>query len=342
MVADAPSNALAVRRSVTRLSSVASASTARLPGRLLAGEPSRMNPRSPSLVGQQAAQRRAGTRSLSPDRPSLSESDRFARTGRQSMTRKPPVPGAQTPRRPATALRAKSMQVRSARAPRCESLPDSPSFTLLVRSLSGDVLATLPGAKGSWTRRELLSALAPTAPAPVGKSYRFIFGDRMLAGGLMLRDLGLAPGISSNGVVGIELNAIVMENEALPVFAEARDCLQCIDRRDIVEVRAMRTPPNTVLYVVEAIGCVLGEQRGRAWENTKEILKSPQTLLEKLIGFDPDDDAVRICHVLGPYIESDFFDPERVLRASRACGALCQWCHALHTYCRFAEATGLA
>jgi dynein heavy chain len=164
----------------------------------------------------------------------------------------------------------------------------------------------------------------------------------MLAGGLMLRDLGLAPGISSNGVVGIELNAIVMENEALPVFAEARDCLQCIDRRDIVEVRTMKTPPNTVLYVVEAIGCVLGEQRGRAWENTKEILKSPQTLLEKLIGFDPDDDAVRICHVLGPYIESDFFEPERVLRASRACGALCQWCHALHTYCRFAEATGLA
>lgn len=236
------------------------------------------------------------------------------------------------------------------------------AFELPVRSMAGGLLAVLPGARAGWTRVEVLAGLTEHAPPSAGQFYKFIVGGRTLAGALSLRDLGIA----SNGPIGggdaalapdsagdADLYAVVIGNEALPILAEAREGLQCIHTGSLVEALSMKRPPPPVLVTMEAI-CVLLSLRpvqvqteyglvNDYWPTVqKDLLRNPQQLLEKLMGLDPDANPPAICDILDPYVDRADFRPEMVVAASQACAAICQWCHALHAYCRVAEATGLA
>lgn len=258
-----------------------------------------------------------------------------------------------SPRSPPTAARSEQVwqpppkRRTAAERERDAVLAAEPAFTLQVLAMSGSSLATVRGAKPGWTRAELYESLALQAPPPSGQLYKLIVGGRALVGALTLRDLGVASHTA-------EIYAVLMTNEALPILAEARDGLQWIQLQDIVEVRSMKVPPASVLLVFEAI-CVLlslqptkvKAQNGRGflkdyWSTSQELMRCPQTMLDELMGLDPDINACGICQVLGPYVDRDDFQPQRALLASRVSAALCQWCHALHAYCRVAEASGLA
>lgn len=246
---------------------------------------------------------------------------------------------------------------------RASSLAAEPSFPLRVLTISGNLLATI-GARANWTRAEVVAALNEKAPPPAGKFYKLIASGRPLAGALSLADIGLAGNQSRENSDAAcpskhstadanTLHAVVISNDALPVFVEARDGLQSIHTMGLDEITKLHKPPTVVALTFQAV-CVLldlAPPRAKVASSTsmdiwptirQELLQSPQAFLERLIGFDADADPKGTCVLLNPFVDNDDFAPEKVVRASRIAATICQWCHALHTYCRVAVATGLA
>jgi len=212
--------------------------------------------------------------------------------------------------------------------------------------MSGELLATLSGAQPKWTRAEVNKALQFQAPPPSGQFYKLVIDGRTLAGTHTLCDLGITGGKAD----AFELYAVVIQNEALPIFIEACEGLQRIHVQDCKEIRCMKCPPDGVRVTMQALCVLLGLGPGKIkdnrqsgnedyWVTAQDLLQAPQQLLETLMCFDPDADPAGIIRLLDPYVQDDsgVFDPQSVVKASIVCAALCQWCHALHTYCRVAE-----
>lgn len=132
---------------------------------------------------------------------------------------------------------------------------------------------------------------------------------------------------------------------AKPKLEAAEKALDKLDPRDIINLKSMQKPPNTVRLVMEAI-CVFLEippvKVGRAgmpkdkmydyWESSKKLLGEKDFLL-KLINYEKNSIKPEIMKkIRDKYVSHSDFNPSRVEKASSAAKGLCEWILAMDAY----------
>ncbi|XP_052128831.1 dynein axonemal heavy chain 1-like [Frankliniella occidentalis] len=132
--------------------------------------------------------------------------------------------------------------------------------------------------------------------------------------------------------------------EAMPALLEAEKSLKALNKNDISEVRALKKPPAGVVLVIEAIciamgvapnrvpGEKIGEKVNDFWTPGTALLVNPDHFLNSLVTYDKENMTEDIVKKLKPYIENPQFQPNFVVKVSKACGSLCVWTHAIYKF----------
>eukprot|EP00746_Dinoflagellata_sp_MGD_P162191 gnl/MRDRNA2_/MRDRNA2_89635_c0_seq1.p1 gnl/MRDRNA2_/MRDRNA2_89635_c0~~gnl/MRDRNA2_/MRDRNA2_89635_c0_seq1.p1 ORF type:complete len:835 (-),score=188.21 gnl/MRDRNA2_/MRDRNA2_89635_c0_seq1:196-2388(-) len=146
----------------------------------------------------------------------------------------------------------------------------------------------------------------------------------------------------------IKNDAQVDLDEALPALHAASRSLECLDKRDICEMKAFASPPRLVCMTLEAV-CILFDIRPQRlmgpdgqlvdvyWEVSKRQLLNDCHFMRRLLEFDKDNIPERVIRRLQPYIDNEEFVPETLSKMSRACQAFCIWVRSMHTYHHVAQ-----
>jgi dynein heavy chain len=141
-------------------------------------------------------------------------------------------------------------------------------------------------------------------------------------------------------------------DEAIPALNAAVAALSSLSKSDLVEVKAMKTPPNGVLLVAEAL-CIMfnvkpakvkaPDGRGKVddfWEPSKKQLFGDSNLLTRLMDYDKDNIPPEVMKKVSPFESYPDFMPEIVKKASVAACGICKWVHAMIVYDRVAKNVG--
>jgi len=135
---------------------------------------------------------------------------------------------------------------------------------------------------------------------------------------------------------------------ALPALDQALASLKNLTRNDIVEVKAMKSPPQGVKLVMEAC-CIMfskkpvmvadtdpkakpGAKVADYWTESTKLLADPSAFLDILMTYDKENIPADVIKKIGPYIEREDFTPEAISKVSKACTSICMWARAMHTY----------
>ena len=137
---------------------------------------------------------------------------------------------------------------------------------------------------------------------------------------------------------------------AIPTLKAAEKALNSLSKSDLVEVKAMKTPPHGVIVTAEAVCLMMGvkpikvpdpdrpnKKKLSYWEPSKKQLWGDSKLLTKLMKYDRDNIDPEIVEKVGVFCERDDFTPKLVKKASVAAAGLCQWVHAMIKYDKVAK-----
>jgi len=140
----------------------------------------------------------------------------------------------------------------------------------------------------------------------------------------------------------IRKDARTQLDAALPELNAAIKLLSAISKNDIVEIRSMGNPPQTMIIVMEAL-CILlqrkpprvmgpdGHKRDDYWGEALVMLQDSQ-FLNKLREFDRENIPESAIVKLMPYINNPTFVPKEVAKISRALMSICAWVRAMVNY----------
>lgn len=132
--------------------------------------------------------------------------------------------------------------------------------------------------------------------------------------------------------------------QAIPVLEEAIGALNTLKPTDIIIVKSMKNPPETVKLVMAAVCVIKGITPDRVtdtatgkkvfdyWGPSKKLLGDMQ-FLQSLKDFDKDNiDPENMKKIRKDYIPHPSFKPEIVQKASSAAEGLCKWIIAMDMY----------
>merc|ERR1711871_979064 len=138
--------------------------------------------------------------------------------------------------------------------------------------------------------------------------------------------------------------------EAIPALNAAVKALKTLSKGDIVEVKAMKKPPDGVKLTMECVCHMMGvkpqmikdpdggtKKVADYWVPAQKNLLSDSRFLEHLFAYDKDNIPEKIVEKVTPYTENPLFDPDKVKKASVAAAGLCKWVHAMIIYDRVAK-----
>ena len=135
---------------------------------------------------------------------------------------------------------------------------------------------------------------------------------------------------------------------AMPILEEALGALNTLKEEDITFMKSMKSPPNQIRFVMEAV-CVLKglkadkikDAQGNPvedWWGPSKRLMGDLKFLDGLRNFDKDNIPVKIMKVIREkYIADPIFDPKEVRKASVAAEGLCKWVTAMEKYDKVAK-----
>ncbi|GAX82307.1 hypothetical protein CEUSTIGMA_g9736.t1 [Chlamydomonas eustigma] len=139
--------------------------------------------------------------------------------------------------------------------------------------------------------------------------------------------------------------------QAMPAFNAALKALDTLTKNDISEVKGMKSPPNPVKLVMEAV-CILkglrptkvkdvdtGKYSMDYWETSKKML-SDMGFLDSLRSYDKDNIPSEVIAALKPLLKHPDFQPEKIKKVSQAAFGICSWVRAMETYDRVAKVVG--
>jgi len=138
--------------------------------------------------------------------------------------------------------------------------------------------------------------------------------------------------------------------EAMPILESAIQALNTLSKNDITEVKSMKSPPDGVKLVMEAM-CVMldvkpvkvkdlndpSKKINDYWEPAKKQLLSDPKFLNNLMEYDKDNIDAKIVSKVEKFCEMPEFDPAMILKASNAAHGLCCWVRAMVEYDKVAK-----
>jgi dynein heavy chain len=139
--------------------------------------------------------------------------------------------------------------------------------------------------------------------------------------------------------------------EAMPALEAAMAALNTLTQKDISEVKAMKSPPQPVRLVMQAV-CILkgikpvkakDKDTGAAFDDywpASMKMVGESGFLKSLQEFDKDNMATPIVKKIAALLPHEDMQPERVQKVSSACFGIVQWVRAMETYDRVAKVVG--
>ena len=142
--------------------------------------------------------------------------------------------------------------------------------------------------------------------------------------------------------------------KALPALAAAVKALSALKKGDIVEIKAMKTPPLAVKVVMEAVCIMQGVKPVKIkdpnggtkkvddyWGPAQKQVLGNSNLLQDLMNYDKDNMATEMTDkIKKKYIVDPEFEPDFVMKKSVAAAGLCKWVHAMIVYDEVAAMVG--
>ena len=126
--------------------------------------------------------------------------------------------------------------------------------------------------------------------------------------------------------------------EALPALEAAMKALKTLNKSDIAEMKAMKSPPPGVKLVLEAV-CILKsvapiKVKGVLdyWAASQKSLLGDPKFLQSLHDFDKDNIPQPIIDKIIPYTQNPDFEPSAIKKVSIAAMSLCLWVRAMERY----------
>ena len=136
---------------------------------------------------------------------------------------------------------------------------------------------------------------------------------------------------------------------AIPMLEAALEALNTLTKADVTEVKAMKNPPSGVKLVMEAV-CILkgikpdmvkdpkgGLKKVPDYWGPSQKLLGDTSFLPSLHEYDKDNMDPKIIKAIKPFIAMPEFEPEVILKASKAAYGLCCWARAMEAYDRVAK-----
>lgn len=138
--------------------------------------------------------------------------------------------------------------------------------------------------------------------------------------------------------------------EAIPLLNSALAALDTLKKNDIDLVKTMKSPPDGVKLVMEAVAVIKdlkpekipdpsgsGKMVFDYWKTSQKMLNDPK-FLETLKAFDKDNIPVHVMKTIrAKYVPNPEFKPDKVRNASSAAEGLCNWIIAMEAYDRVAK-----
>ncbi len=142
---------------------------------------------------------------------------------------------------------------------------------------------------------------------------------------------------------GIQTKCKTELDSALPLVEEAVQALSVVKKGDLVEVKAMKSPPPLVGVTCQAVCIMFGIQPVKVGEvgkktddwwspSQKQLLADPGALLKNLFAYDKDNIDPAVIAKLKPIVEREDFSPAAVAKQSQAVAPLCKFVHAMVKY----------
>jgi dynein heavy chain len=122
-----------------------------------------------------------------------------------------------------------------------------------------------------------------------------------------------------------------------------------LSKGDVVEVKAMKKPPDGVKLTMHAVCLMMGKKGKKItdpnsgkkvmdfWEVSQKELLGDSRFLQNLIDYDKDNMDPHVMEKVVPFTENPLFTPEVVKKASVAASGLCKWVHAMVLYDKVAK-----
>mmetsp|Transcript_49836 Transcript_49836/g.161224 ORF Transcript_49836/g.161224 Transcript_49836/m.161224 type:complete len:2909 (-) Transcript_49836:280-9006(-) len=141
-------------------------------------------------------------------------------------------------------------------------------------------------------------------------------------------------------------------DKAMPALASAVAALNELKKGDIVEVKAMKTPPNGVILVSKALcwafevppkKIAAPDGRGKVddyWEPSKKFIWGDPKILERLLDYDKDNIPLEVIAKLNPLETDPEFEPDAIKKGSVAACGICKWVRAMIVYDSVAKMVG--
>ena len=121
---------------------------------------------------------------------------------------------------------------------------------------------------------------------------------------------------------------------AMPALEKAMLEVEKLDKGSISEVKAYASPPKPVATTLSCVMTLFGKPTD--WASCKKVL-SEANFLQQIKGFDKNNIKDSIISKVKKFTSQADFSPEAISKVSSAAGALCIWCHAMHTYATVAK-----
>eukprot|EP01013_Petalomonas_cantuscygni_P031314 TRINITY_DN574_c0_g2_i1.p1 TRINITY_DN574_c0_g2~~TRINITY_DN574_c0_g2_i1.p1 ORF type:complete len:4319 (+),score=1484.83 TRINITY_DN574_c0_g2_i1:236-13192(+) len=113
-----------------------------------------------------------------------------------------------------------------------------------------------------------------------------------------------------------------------PILQSAKDAVDCINPKDVQEMKALAQPPAAIKAILEGVGSVLGLP-DLSWAGIKKFLNQP-TALKQIAEFDAQGMSIKARTATEKILkaQADNFKPENAQRASKAAPPLAKWVEA--------------
>ena len=130
--------------------------------------------------------------------------------------------------------------------------------------------------------------------------------------------------------------------KALPALKAAMHALKVLKKSDVVEVKSMKSPPEGVVLVMEAVCIMMGVKPEKKkvdgvtkvdyWDAAKRNLLNDMRFLQNLIEYDKDNISEKKVSKATPLLQDPRLEPEVIKKASTAAYGLSCWVRAMVEY----------
>ena len=142
-------------------------------------------------------------------------------------------------------------------------------------------------------------------------------------------------------------------DKAMPALQGAIKALDSLSKGDIVEVKAMKKPPDAVKLVMEAVCLMMGVKPDKIkdpnggtkkiddyWGPAQKQLLGDARFLQNLKDYDKDNMDEKMVVKVNGYTQMEMFSVDVVKKASIAAAGLCKWVTAMMIYDAVAKNVG--